>query len=107
MQPFVNSVYTGRVVGAALLLYLCYRFIMLNKWSICSTLFIYAPLSSIFGPLLVRVKLMILRDFTNFLILTSLVMARFFFLKENNLSVVPWLFTRFCTQTDRRVCPQL
>uniref|UniRef100_A0A914X8X5 TRPM-like domain-containing protein n=1 Tax=Plectus sambesii TaxID=2011161 RepID=A0A914X8X5_9BILA len=54
----------GRVSAAFFLLYLCY-----------STLFIYVPMSSTLGPLMVRVKLMIIRDFLNYLLLIILVMA--------------------------------
>ncbi|KAH7703119.1 TRP cation channel protein [Aphelenchoides avenae] len=55
------TAYTRKSVWAAFLLYQCY-----------STLFIYVPLSDLFGPLLVRLKLMITRDFVNFLVLISL-----------------------------------
>ncbi|CAI4229077.1 unnamed protein product [Auanema sp. JU1783] len=59
----IDSVYPARVVSAVFLLYWCY-----------STLFFYIPLSDIYGPLMVRVKIMILRDFTNFLIMIALIM---------------------------------
>ncbi|CAJ0580907.1 unnamed protein product, partial [Mesorhabditis spiculigera] len=57
------SVYPSRVISAFYLLYFCY-----------STLFTYIPLSELFGPMVVRVKLMLLRDFTHFLVLVALVM---------------------------------
>uniref|UniRef100_A0A914CGW2 TRPM-like domain-containing protein n=1 Tax=Acrobeloides nanus TaxID=290746 RepID=A0A914CGW2_9BILA len=53
--------YPAKVLWAVFLVYQCY-----------ATLFIYVPLSPVLGPLLVRVRLMILRDFTNFLILVFL-----------------------------------
>uniref|UniRef100_A0A915PWX3 DUF4220 domain-containing protein n=1 Tax=Setaria digitata TaxID=48799 RepID=A0A915PWX3_9BILA len=62
-QPF-HITYATRVSSAFLLLYLCY-----------STLFYFVPLSQTFGPFVVRVKLMIVRDFANFLILISLVIG--------------------------------
>ncbi|KHJ91906.1 hypothetical protein OESDEN_08214 [Oesophagostomum dentatum] len=60
----LSSVYPVRVFSAFFLLYWCY-----------ATIFFYIPLSELFGPIVVRVKLMILRDFTNFLILVALVMS--------------------------------
>ncbi|CAJ0941527.1 unnamed protein product, partial [Mesorhabditis belari] len=57
------SVYQSRVISAFFLLYFCY-----------ATLFTYIPLSELFGPLVIRVKLMLLRDFTNFLVMVALVM---------------------------------
>ncbi|VDO61095.1 unnamed protein product [Heligmosomoides polygyrus] len=64
--PFqlLSTVYPVRVISAFFLLYWCY-----------ATIFFYIPLSELFGPIVVRVKLMILRDFTNFLILVALVMS--------------------------------
>ncbi|VDK46643.1 unnamed protein product [Anisakis simplex] len=61
-QP-LNSAYSARIASSFLLVYLCY-----------STLFRYIPLSKTFGPLMVRIKLMLTRDFVNFLILVALVM---------------------------------
>ncbi|VDN23090.1 unnamed protein product [Cylicostephanus goldi] len=61
----LSNVYPIRVFSAFFLLYWCY-----------ATIFFYIPLSELFGPIVVRVKLMILRDFTNFLILVALVMSR-------------------------------
>ncbi|KJH50729.1 hypothetical protein DICVIV_03075 [Dictyocaulus viviparus] len=63
-DTLMNTVYPARVMSACFLLYWCY-----------ATIFIYIPLSEVFGPTVVRVKLMILRDFTNFLILVALVMS--------------------------------
>ncbi|EYC40953.1 hypothetical protein Y032_0588g358 [Ancylostoma ceylanicum] len=60
----LSTVYPIRVLSAFFLLYWCY-----------ATIFFYIPLSELFGPIVVRVKLMILRDFTNFLILVALVMS--------------------------------
>ncbi|CAJ0597210.1 unnamed protein product [Cylicocyclus nassatus] len=60
----LSNVYPIRVFSAFFLLYWCY-----------ATIFFYIPLSELFGPIVVRVKLMILRDFTNFLILVALVMS--------------------------------
>ncbi|PIO59774.1 hypothetical protein TELCIR_18750, partial [Teladorsagia circumcincta] len=60
----LSTVYPVRVLSAFFLLYWCY-----------ATIFFYIPLSELFGPIVVRVKLMILRDFTNFLILVALVMS--------------------------------
>lgn len=59
------SGYARRVVSSFFLLYTCY-----------STIIFYIPLSAQFGPLMVKVKLMIFRDFINFLLLVSLVMIR-------------------------------
>ncbi|KAF1761105.1 hypothetical protein GCK72_009359 [Caenorhabditis remanei] len=59
----ITSTYPAKVVSAFFVLYVSY-----------STLFTYIPLSDIFGPMIVRVKLMLLRDFTNFLCLVALVM---------------------------------
>ncbi|KAM3724790.1 Protein ced-11 [Dirofilaria immitis] len=56
--------YAIRISSAFLLLYLCY-----------STLFHFVPLSQTFGAFVVRVKLMIIRDFFNFLILIALVIG--------------------------------
>uniref|UniRef100_A0A1I7X847 Spatacsin_C domain-containing protein n=1 Tax=Heterorhabditis bacteriophora TaxID=37862 RepID=A0A1I7X847_HETBA len=64
---FVHSAYPARVISSFFLLYWCY-----------STIFFYIPLSDLFGPIVIRVKLMILRDFTNFLIMVALIMARMF-----------------------------
>uniref|UniRef100_A0A7E4VG07 ANK_REP_REGION domain-containing protein n=1 Tax=Panagrellus redivivus TaxID=6233 RepID=A0A7E4VG07_PANRE len=58
--PFFSA-YSVKVIWACLLLYQCY-----------ATLFIYIPLSELLGPLMVRVKLMVLRDFMYFLILVAL-----------------------------------
>uniref|UniRef100_A0AC34FPT2 Uncharacterized protein n=1 Tax=Panagrolaimus sp. ES5 TaxID=591445 RepID=A0AC34FPT2_9BILA len=55
------SAYLVKVIWSCLLLYQCY-----------ATLFIYIPLSDLLGPLLVRVKLMVTRDFVYFFILVSL-----------------------------------
>ncbi|KAK6029019.1 hypothetical protein OSTOST_04879, partial [Ostertagia ostertagi] len=60
----LSTVYPVRVLSSFFLLYWCY-----------ATIFFYIPLSELFGPIVVRVKLMILRDFTNFLILVALVMS--------------------------------
>uniref|UniRef100_A0A0N4VSV6 RICTOR_N domain-containing protein n=1 Tax=Haemonchus placei TaxID=6290 RepID=A0A0N4VSV6_HAEPC len=60
----LSTVYPVRVLSSLFLLYWCY-----------ATIFFYIPLSELFGPIIVRVKLMILRDFTNFLILVALVMS--------------------------------
>ncbi|KAK6744618.1 hypothetical protein RB195_011381 [Necator americanus] len=60
----LSTVYPIRVLSSFFLLYWCY-----------ATIFFYIPLSELFGPIIVRVKLMILRDFTNFLILVALVMS--------------------------------
>ncbi|WKY02952.1 hypothetical protein Q1695_016335 [Nippostrongylus brasiliensis] len=60
----LSNVYPVRVLSAFFLLYWCY-----------ATIFFYIPLSELFGPIVVRVKIMILRDFTNFLILVALVMS--------------------------------
>ncbi|KAI1708137.1 protein ced-11 [Ditylenchus destructor] len=57
----IMSAYTRKSIWSAFLLYQCY-----------TTLFIYVPLSDLFGPLLVRLKLMIMRDFVNFVVLISL-----------------------------------
>ncbi|ULU02176.1 hypothetical protein L3Y34_002029 [Caenorhabditis briggsae] len=59
----ISSIYSAKVVSAFFVLYISY-----------STLFTYIPLSDIFGPMIVRVKLMLLRDFTNFLFMIALVM---------------------------------
>uniref|UniRef100_A0AC34REE2 Uncharacterized protein n=1 Tax=Panagrolaimus sp. JU765 TaxID=591449 RepID=A0AC34REE2_9BILA len=58
------SAYLVKVIWGCLLLYQCY-----------ATLFLYIPLSDLFGPLMVRIKLMITRDFVNFLILVSLLIC--------------------------------
>lgn len=63
---FTNSSFTGRVIAAFFLLYRCY-----------STLFTYLPMHSTLGPLLIRIRLMICRDFINFLILAVLIIASF------------------------------
>ncbi|KAE9420030.1 hypothetical protein Angca_005665, partial [Angiostrongylus cantonensis] len=60
----LDTVYPVRVLSAFFLLYWCY-----------ATIFLYIPLSEVLGPAVVKVKLMILRDFTNFLILVALVMS--------------------------------
>ncbi|VDM59274.1 unnamed protein product [Angiostrongylus costaricensis] len=60
----LDTVYPVRVLSAFFLLYWCY-----------ATIFFYIPLSEVLGPIVVKVKLMILRDFTNFLILVALVMS--------------------------------
>ncbi|EFO27540.1 hypothetical protein LOAG_00938 [Loa loa] len=62
-MPF-HTPYAIRISSAFLLLYLCY-----------STLFHFVPLSQTFGAFVVRVKLMIIRDFFNFLILIALVIG--------------------------------
>ncbi|VDM92201.1 unnamed protein product, partial [Litomosoides sigmodontis] len=62
-QPF-HIPYAIRISSAFLLLYLCY-----------ATLFHFVPLSQTFGAFVVRVKLMIIRDFFNFLILIALVVG--------------------------------
>ncbi|CAG9539733.1 unnamed protein product [Cercopithifilaria johnstoni] len=62
-MPF-HTPYATRISSAFLLLYLCY-----------STLFYFVPLSQTFGAFVVRVKLMIIRDFFNFLILIGLVVG--------------------------------
>uniref|UniRef100_A0A158Q6U9 LSDAT_euk domain-containing protein n=1 Tax=Elaeophora elaphi TaxID=1147741 RepID=A0A158Q6U9_9BILA len=62
-MPF-HTPYAIRISSAFLLLYLCY-----------STLFYFVPLSQTFGAFVVRVKLMIIRDFFNFLILIALVVG--------------------------------
>lgn len=62
------SAYLVKVIWSCLLLYQCY-----------ATLFIYIPLSDLLGPLLVRVKLMVTRDFVYFFILVSLAVCRFEF----------------------------
>ncbi|CAB3403301.1 unnamed protein product [Caenorhabditis bovis] len=59
----IHSTYASKVVSSFFVLYVSY-----------STLFTYIPLSEIFGPMIVRVKLMLLRDFTNFLFMIALVM---------------------------------
>ncbi|CAI5446152.1 unnamed protein product [Caenorhabditis angaria] len=59
----IDSIYNAKVISALFVLYVSY-----------STLFTYIPLSDIFGPMIVRVKLMLLRDFTNFLLMVGLVM---------------------------------
>ncbi|VDK75875.1 unnamed protein product, partial [Onchocerca ochengi] len=61
--PFHLS-YATRISSAFLLLYLCY-----------STLFYFVPLSQTFGAFVVRVKLMIIRDFFNFLLLIALIIG--------------------------------
>lgn len=61
--PFeFGSVFYGRAIMALFFLFQCY-----------STLLIYIPMSVTLGPLLVRIRLMIFRDFVNFLILIILV----------------------------------
>uniref|UniRef100_A0A1I8ET50 TRPM-like domain-containing protein n=1 Tax=Wuchereria bancrofti TaxID=6293 RepID=A0A1I8ET50_WUCBA len=62
-MPF-HTPYAIRISSAFLLLYLCY-----------STLFYFVPLSQTFGAFVVRIKLMIIRDFFNFLILIALVIG--------------------------------
>ncbi|GMS89222.1 hypothetical protein PENTCL1PPCAC_11397, partial [Pristionchus entomophagus] len=57
------SAYPYRTLQAFLLLYQCY-----------ATVLFYIPLSSQFGPLMIRVKIMVLRDFTSFLLLVGLIM---------------------------------
>ncbi|CAD6187631.1 unnamed protein product [Caenorhabditis auriculariae] len=59
----IHSIYPAKVISSFFVLYVSY-----------STLFFYIPLSEIFGPMVVRVKLMLLRDFTNFLFMIALVM---------------------------------
>ncbi|KHN72908.1 Protein ced-11 [Toxocara canis] len=60
----IRSAFTSHVTSALFLLYLCY-----------STLFHYIPLSETFGPLMVRVKLIVMRDFINFLVLVALIIG--------------------------------
>ncbi|VDM38260.1 unnamed protein product [Toxocara canis] len=60
----IRSAFTSHVTSAFFLLYLCY-----------STLFHYIPLSETFGPLMVRVKLIVMRDFINFLVLVALIIG--------------------------------
>uniref|UniRef100_A0A7I4NNJ2 Ced-11 protein n=1 Tax=Brugia malayi TaxID=6279 RepID=A0A7I4NNJ2_BRUMA len=62
-MPF-HIPYASRIASAFLLLYLCY-----------STLFYFVPLSQTFGAFVVRIKLMIIRDFFNFLILIALIIG--------------------------------
>ncbi|GMR42112.1 hypothetical protein PMAYCL1PPCAC_12307 [Pristionchus mayeri] len=57
------SAYPYRTLEAFLLMYQCY-----------ATVLFYIPLSSQFGPLMIRVKIMVLRDFTSFLLLVGLIM---------------------------------
>ena len=66
MMDYVSfpSAYLVKVIWSCLLLYQCY-----------ATLFLYIPLSELFGPLMVRIKLMITRDFVNFLILVTLLVC--------------------------------
>lgn len=63
---FSSSAFTGRIVAAFFLLYRCY-----------ATLFTYLPMHSTLGPLLIRIRLMVCRDFVNFLILAALIIASF------------------------------
>lgn len=73
----IRTVHPSRILSSLFLLYWCY-----------STLIYYTPMSEVFGPLLVRFKLMLFRDFTNFIIVVGLVMLRsffkVFFCKKNN-----------------------
>lgn len=67
MMRYVSfpSAYLVKVIWSCLLLYQCY-----------ATLFIYIPLSDLLGPLLVRVKLMVTRDFVHFFVLVALAVCR-------------------------------
>uniref|UniRef100_A0A914HUU2 TRPM-like domain-containing protein n=1 Tax=Globodera rostochiensis TaxID=31243 RepID=A0A914HUU2_GLORO len=58
-----SSAYVIRACWALFLLYECYK-----------TMFIYVPISHVFGPMLVRIRLMITRDLVNFLLLILLVL---------------------------------
>uniref|UniRef100_A0A915DRG0 Uncharacterized protein n=1 Tax=Ditylenchus dipsaci TaxID=166011 RepID=A0A915DRG0_9BILA len=62
LVQFNSFAYTQKAAWSMFLLYECYK-----------TLFIYIPLSDVLGPLMVRIKLMITRDFVNFIILVLLV----------------------------------
>ncbi|CAI2348476.1 unnamed protein product [Caenorhabditis sp. 36 PRJEB53466] len=59
----IESIYAAKVVSAFFVLYVSY-----------STLLTYIPLSDVFGPMIVRVRLMLTRDFINFLFMIALVM---------------------------------
>ncbi|KAK0421301.1 hypothetical protein QR680_015168 [Steinernema hermaphroditum] len=62
--PIAEFAYGSRIVSSFFLLYQCY-----------ATLFYYIPLSDTLGPFLVRVKLMLLRDFLNFFVFVALVIV--------------------------------
>ncbi|KAI6177682.1 hypothetical protein M3Y97_00934800 [Aphelenchoides bicaudatus] len=71
-QPsFPKQSYVLKIAWTYFLIYQCYF-----------TLFIYIPMSNMLGPFMVRVKLMITRDFFYFSILISLVVARWALLLE-------------------------
>ena len=58
------TAYELRASWALFLLYECHK-----------TLFVYVPLSSVLGPMLVRIRLMVTRDLVNFTLLMSLLVA--------------------------------
>ncbi|KAI1729333.1 protein ced-11 [Ditylenchus destructor] len=62
ISHFTSLAYAQKAIWSVLLLYESYR-----------TLFIYIPLSDVLGPLMIRIKLMIMRDFVYFFILMVLV----------------------------------
>ncbi|KAL3106203.1 hypothetical protein niasHT_016890 [Heterodera trifolii] len=64
VAPWSSSAYVVRACWALFLLYECYK-----------TMFVYVPISHVFGPMLVRIRLMITRDLANFLLLILLVLV--------------------------------